>query len=228
MPNEVFNIISDIDFQYNSRFIYLSTGQCPTMDGRKLDTPCFTHPGTYLGELALQSSAGDKLYLQAGSASEGFQAVVLNDNPLEEGDFIDLTPLTDRPIPYVTRNSSHTVTVQMGNFWLEFTNSDLFVNQRVAMLDATSTTSHGLLGQTWSGKIYDADASIPWIEGNVWDYAMADHELFSHRFVFNQFEVEKEKDEEEESTDGMKKLFKGQIKLGQHTHSHAHGQMADL
>ena len=51
MPNEVFNIVSDTDFNYNSRFVYLTAGACPThpITGRKLDTPCFTHPGDVPG-----------------------------------------------------------------------------------------------------------------------------------------------------------------------------------
>ena len=135
------------------------------------------------------TSAGDRLYLKAGAASDGFAVVTLNDEQLDTDVYTPLRALPGREQPWVVRNSSHALTVQMGNFWLEFINSDLFINQRVAMVDASLKTSHGLLGQTWSGRIYDADASIPWIEGKVWDYATADHELFSHRFVYNQFVV---------------------------------------
>ena len=242
MPNEIFSIVSDVDFQYNSRFVYLAEGRCPTLDGRKLDTPCFTHPGTYLGELALMTSAGDRLYLQAGGADEGFLAVELNGEALEEAEEVtELQALAGRPQPFVVRNSSHVVTVQMGNFWLEFVNSDAFINQRVAMLDPSLQTSHGLLGQTWSGKIYDADATIPWIEGKVWDYAMADHELFSHSFAFNVFVTPEDADDEDDKAASGKlgKLLdgvrRGQRKGGrQHgkrtgrTHSHEHADGADL
>jgi len=175
--------------QYNARFVYLTQGSCPMIrdSHHKLDTPCFTHPGTYLGELGLQTAAGDRLRVQAGAASEGFAAVTLNGEALDVDSLVDLASLPGRPAPFVMLNHSHILTVQMGNFWLELTNSDRFINQRVQMIDPTSTTSHGLLGQTWSGKIYDHNAAIPWIEGEVWDYAMADHQLFSHKFVYNQF-----------------------------------------
>lgn len=221
-PNEVFNLITDTDFQYNSRFVYLANGDCPSIDGKLVDTPCFTHPGTYLGELALQTSAGDRLYLKAGSSIDGFALVELNGESVDIDESTDLKSLTGRSQPFLVRNSSHTVTVQMGNFWLELTNSDLFINQRVAMLDSSSQTSHGLLGQTWSGQIYDVDASIPWIEGTVWDYAMADHELFSHRFVFNRF-VDDEVDEEEELRVSLKKLLKGG-RGRKHSHAHKRGE----
>jgi len=152
----------------------------------------------------------------------------------ESEEVTELSPLDGRPTPFVLRDSSHVVTVQMGNFWLELINSDMFINQRVAMLDASQQTSHGLLGQTWSGVIYDADASIPWIEGKVWDYAMADHELFSHRFVYNQFkgqDEDEDEDEEEEDKHALAQLFKKAGKRLRHvagTHSHAHAESADL
>ena len=226
MPNEIFNIVSDNDFQYNSRFVYLTQGVCPTIDGNKIESPCFTHPGTYLGELALQTSAGDRLYLKAGEASQGFETVLLNDEDLDDdGEVIDLLPLKGREAPFVVRNSSHMVTVQMGNFWLEFINSDMFINQRVAMLDASQQTSHGLLGQTWSGKIYDVDATIPWIEGKVWDYAMADHEMFSHRFVYNQFMVERE---EEEEDNRLLQLLKGKKAGKASPYNHAHKSFNEI
>jgi hypothetical protein len=239
IPNEVFSIISDTDLQYNARFVFLSRGLCPVMaEGKRLRTPCFTHPGTYLGEMALQNADGDRLHLMAGPASTGFSSVTLNGEQLQRQSVQSL--LTSRPhASFVVLNSSHVVTVQMGNFWLEFSNSDLFINQQVRMIDTRSQSSHGLLGQTWSAAIHDATATIPWIEGNVWDYAMADHEMFSHRFLFNRFETaaedgeaaEAEEETEEETDDEharlIAKLKAVQAKRSQHQHSHSHLPKAD-
>ena len=125
----------------------------------------------------------------------------------------------------------------------------MFVNQRVAMIDPKQETSHGLLGQTWSTVIYDASSTIPWIEGSVFDYAMADHQLFSHRFIFNRFqtaaiaeddaseEAEDEDDAEEEEVkllERLKRLTAVRTRAGsksagsKKTHTHAHVSEWDL
>lgn len=182
-PNEVFSIISDNDLQYNSKFVYLDQGECPTSDGKPVDTACFTHPGTYLGDLGLETAAGDRVFIRAGGAAFGFAKTELNGQKLEIGEIVPLAPNG-----FVVRNSSHVLTIQAGNFRLEFTNSDSFVNQVVEMLDTSRTTSHGLLGQSWSTKVHNAKATIPWIEGTVWDYAVEDHKVFSDKFTFNKFE----------------------------------------
>ena len=247
VPDEVFSIVSDVDLQYNSRFVLLKQGQCPTIDGKAVDTPCYTHQGTYLGELALETAAGDKIYIQAGSATGGFEAVTLNEQELLVGEHHLLKALPGRVQGYVRLLSSHRVVVQAGNFWFEFTNSDAFVNQRVAMIDAKAETSHGLLGQTWSNVIYDAQAVIPWIEGSVFDYAMADHELFSHKFIFNRFqaasavaeeEAEGEADDaEEEEAKLLERLQRitaaktratGKSTASKRGHTHAHASEWDL
>ena len=248
VPDEVFSIVSDVDLQYNSRFVLLKEGSCPNQQGKSVDTPCFTHPGTYLGELGLETTAGDRIYIQAGSATSGFQQITLNDRELQPGDHHVLKALPGRTQGYVRLISTHRVIVQAGNFWFEFTNSDMFVNQRVAMIDAKQETSHGLLGQTWSTVIYDASSTIPWIEGSVFDYAMADHQLFSHRFIFNRFqsaatetedvaEAEDEDDAEEEEAELLKRLQRitaararatGKSSASKKAHTHAHRSEWDL
>lgn len=247
VPDEVFSIVSDVDLQYNSRFVLLKKGACPTVDGKPIDTPCFTHTGTYLGELGLETAAGDRLYIQAGSATTGFAQITLNDRAMTVGEHHALQSLAGRTHGYVRLVSSHRVVVQAGNFWFEFTNSDMFVNQRVAMIDAKQETSHGLLGQTWSTVIYDAAATIPWIEGSVFDYAMADHELFSHRFIFNRFQSAADKEESDEADDDedaeeeeaalLQRLQRltaartratGKLSAGKRAHSHAHVAEWDL
>jgi len=251
VPDEVFSIVSDVDLQYNSRFVLLKQGSCPSIDGKVIDTPCFTHPGTYLGELGLETAAGDRLYIQSGAATAGFAQITLNDREVQVGEHVALKALEGRSHGYVRLVSTHRVIVQAGNFWFEFTNSDMFVNQRVAMIDAKQETSHGLLGQTWSTVIYDAAATIPWIEGSVFDYAMADHQLFSHRFIFNRFqseaakeadgedsdEAEEGEDAEEEEAALLERLQRltaartratGKSAAGKKSHTHAHRREWDL
>ena len=248
VPDEVFSIVSDVDLQYNSRFVLLKKGDCPNIEGKPVDTPCFTHPGTYLGELAIETVAGDRVYIQAGSATAGFGRITLNDEDLLIGEHHALKAMEGRTPGYVRLMSSHRVVVQAGNFWFEFTNSDMFVNQRVAMIDAKQETSHGLLGQTWSTVIYDASSTIPWIEGSVFDYAMADHQLFSHKFIFNRFqaaatadderteEAEDADDAEEEEAKLLERLRRitaartraGKSSSAKKAHTHAHVSEWDL
>jgi len=75
----VYNLISEPHFQVNSRFVFLSSGQCPSSQGRKRN--CWTHPGSYLGELGLQYQVHSDMYtilIVAGRADQGFEIVRLN------------------------------------------------------------------------------------------------------------------------------------------------------
>ena len=50
VSGEIYNIVSDVDLQYNSKFVFLNQGACPVVDGKK-QKGCWSHPGSYLGEL---------------------------------------------------------------------------------------------------------------------------------------------------------------------------------
>ena len=54
ISGEVLNIVSDRDLQYNSRFLFLDKGECPIVDGTR-QKGCFSHPGSYLGELGIKT-----------------------------------------------------------------------------------------------------------------------------------------------------------------------------
>jgi hypothetical protein len=73
--------------------------------------------------------------------------------------------------------------VQVGNWDFAFENSDMFVNQRVRVLDARNLRSHGLLGQTWRETTYPN--AIKYVQGQVDDYAIRDGDIFGDNFVFN-------------------------------------------
>jgi len=67
-----------------------------------------------------------------------------------------------------------------------FENSDMFVNQRVRVLDSSRLKSHGLLGQTWRETTYPN--SIKYIQGSVDDYVIRDdNDIFGDNFVYNQY-----------------------------------------
>jgi len=180
VSGEIYNIVSDSDLQYNSRFVFLEKGECPVVDGRKQKS-CWSHPGSYLGELGLKTKSGDRIHLITGSAKYGFESVSVNDKEILVGE----TVLLADNMGSVSRNSTHLASVQVGNWDFAFENSDMFVNQRVRVLDSRALRSHGLLGQTWRSATYPN--AIKYIQGTVDDYVIRDNDIFGDNFVFNAF-----------------------------------------
>jgi hypothetical protein len=180
VSGEIYNIVSDVELQYNSRFVFLNQGECPVVEGRKLKG-CWSHPGSYLGELGLKTKSGDKIHVVSGDAKVGFTAVEVNGKALAIGD----TVLLADNMGSVTLNSTHVTSVSIGNWDFAFENSDMFVNQRVRVLDARGLRSHGLLGQTWRETVYPN--AVKYVQGAVDDYVIRDNDIFGDNFVFNTF-----------------------------------------
>jgi len=180
VAGEVYNIVSDSDVQYNSRFVFLTAGDCPVVEGKKLPG-CFSHPGSYLGELGLKTRTGDKIRIVAGPAAEGFAAVELNGRMLEIGEIVELSD----GVGSISRQNTHQITVSIGVWTFEFENSDMFINQRVKVSDARQLRSHGLLGQTWRQRTYPNP--IKYIQGAVDDYVIRDGDIFGDSFIYNAF-----------------------------------------
>jgi len=180
VAGEIYNIVSDSDLQYNSRFVFLDRGECPVVDGKK-QKACWSHPGSYLGELGLKTREGDKIRVVTGPAASGFESVTINGKELPLGS----TLVLQGDMGSVTRNSTHLVAVQVGNWDFEFENSDMFVNQRVRVLDARKLAAHGLLGQTWRAATYNNP--VKYVQGAVDDYVIRDKNIFGDNFMYNQF-----------------------------------------
>jgi len=180
VAGEIYNIVSDSELQYNSRFVFLDRGDCPVVDGVK-QKACWSHPGSYLGELGLKTREGDKIRVVTGPAKEGFESVTVNGKELAVGS----TLLLQGDMGSITRNNTHVVAVQVGNWDFEFENSDMFVNQRVRVLDARRLASHGLLGQTWRAATYPN--AVKYVQGAVDDYVIRDKDIFGDNFLYNQF-----------------------------------------
>ena len=152
----------------------------PVVNGRKQKS-CWSHPGSYLGELGLKTKAGDRIHLVTGPAKRGFDSVTVNEREVRAGESVALAG----DLGSVSRNTTHLASVQVGNWDFAFENSDLFVNQRVRVLDQKSLRSHGLLGQTWRDTTYPN--AIKHIAGQVDDYVIRDNDIFGDNFVFNAF-----------------------------------------
>jgi hypothetical protein len=180
VSGEVYNIVSDRDFQYNSRFVFLDEGECPVINGKK-QKGCWSHPGSFLGELGIKTRMNDKLHIVSGQAKQGFMAVEINGKQMEIGESVVLAG----DLGAVSYNSTHMVSVSIGSWKFDFENSDLFVNQRVQVKNFKSLRAHGLLGQTWKDTTYAS--VLKFIEGQVDDYVIRGGDIFGDEFVFNTY-----------------------------------------
>ena len=180
----VYNLISEQHTQVNARFAFLTDGDCPWLDG-KPDTNCWSHPGSYLGEISYQAIVDGKLHaarIQAGTAQHGFATVQVDNKPLKVGGSVSFGAFS------IKFASHHTVIVTTENFSFNLSNSDLFINQAIqATRSLSKLESHGLLGQTHSTKTWPT--SLRYIEGDVDDYVILDGDIFGTDFVYNRFHL---------------------------------------
>ena len=195
MDGAVYALISDPHTQVNTRFVFLDGPRpCPVLPSTgKPAATCWSHPGSYLGELAVKTSAGDRVHIVAGSAAEGFGAVTVNGKPLAVGRNHALHHLNNNvPAGTVLHNNTHELTLRCSYFALTVENIDGFVNLRsLAVLDGAwpRLQAHGLLGQTWQWKRYSG--AVKEIEGEVDDYVVSGaDDIWSDSFLFSRFESE--------------------------------------
>ena len=178
----VYNLISEMHTQVNSRFVFLNQGQCPIIDG-VADTNCWSHPGSYLGELSFQQVVDGKVHaalITSGSAEAGFSGVQVDGKKVTVGDSVTIGSFS------LSVHSSHLVEVETDHFHFELSNSDLFINQALrTKVPLSKLQAHGLLGQTHSVKLYNTP--LRFIQGLVDDYVIADEDIFGTSFLYNQF-----------------------------------------
>jgi len=178
----VYNIISEENTQINARFTFLSEGECPVVNGRH-EQNCWSHPGSYLGEMSFQAKIAGKTHkvlITAGSAHAGFAMIQLDGKTLSVGDSQTFGEFA------VTVKSAFRVSIQTDSFSFELSNSDMFINQAVSSRKPLSKlNAHGLLGQTHRARVYPT--ALRYIEGEVDDYVIADNDIFGTEFAFNKF-----------------------------------------
>jgi len=187
----VYNLITDQHFQLNSRFAFLNGPRpCPIIPStNSISTACWTHPGSYLAELALITDSDNQIYIQAGSAAEGFHQITFNQQEIEIGEENQFTSNDSRhPQGLMKQISSHELQLSIGIWQLLIENNDGFVNLHSVVVDPlywSELSTHGLLGQTWRNKRYTG--RVKEIEGDVDDYLIDSDQLFGNQFRFNQF-----------------------------------------
>jgi hypothetical protein len=180
----VYNIISERSTQVNSRFVFLTQGECPMIGGFP-DTNCWSHPGSYLADLSFQQVVDGKLHaalVTAGPAKKGFAGVQMDGKVVAVGQTVQFGSFS------ITVKSSHSVEVTTEHFAFQLSNSDMFLNQAVrATVPLSQLQSHGLLGQTHSSKTHPG--ALRHVEGSIDDYIIADNDVFGTDFVYNQFQT---------------------------------------
>jgi len=178
----IYNIVSGAHMQVNARFVFLSEGKCPILNGIP-EPNCWSHEGSYLGEMSFQQIVDGKLHqalVSAGSADEGFAGIVVDGHELAVGEVASYGTFS------VTFKSTHVVEIETELFTFVLSNSDMFINQAVSNKVALSKlNTHGLLGQTHASKIYNTPAR--YIEGEVDDYVIQENDMFGTDFAYNLF-----------------------------------------
>ena len=182
IDGEVYSLVrDDTGARINARFVFLTSGRCPPTD--MIDTACWSHPGSYLGEVGVLSAGGVQLSIASGAATKGFSSVMLNAAPLTVGANVTTGDLS------VYYTSSHSISINVGNYILTLHNSDAFVNLAALSVHDWSQLSrqrcHGLLGQTWRApSTTTRGRQVREVEGEVDDYAEADSEILGDKFAF--------------------------------------------
>ena len=171
----VYNLIIDHGMIVNARFRYLSSGRCPAVPE---PSNCWSHPGSYLGEVGIVSGEGAKLHVVSGGWDAGFGSVFLDSAVLSVGANMSTGGMD------VWVLSAYSLRVRVGNFELLLDNSDHFVNLvETRALQWSMLASHGLLGQTWRTP-KQAGRQIRHIEGEVNDYVEQSNDLFGSALMY--------------------------------------------
>ena len=120
----MYNLVTDTNLQVNSRFVFLNEGRCPVADG-KADINCWSHPGSYIGELSFQQMVDGTLHaalFTAGDAERGFVLVHMHGKAIAVGESITYGSFS------VNRTSPFTVLVRTEQFEFLLSNSDMFIS----------------------------------------------------------------------------------------------------
>jgi hypothetical protein len=107
IDGEVYNLITSQTTQINSRFVFLTEGQCPLFDGIP-DVNCWSHAGSHMGEIAIQQRVNDhvhQLLIVSGPAQRGFLSITLNGKAMQVNDTV-----VDSDVFAVSYVTSHQLT----------------------------------------------------------------------------------------------------------------------
>ena len=196
IDQHVYNLISSATLQLNALFVFLSAGRCPATDLPRVNDNCWSHPGSYLGSIALQLLVEGEVHvvsLVSGGADGGFEAVLVDGVDVGVDGVVVVADGQGEDVLVVRRLHSHEVVVRTPSFSFTLHNSDRFINQAIRIHTSVRQLKvqgvHGLIGQTHTRK--QRKRAIPHIDGEVEDYNVRDG-LTGTDFVYNQFPAEGE------------------------------------
>jgi hypothetical protein len=185
----VYSLLSDGEVQLNARFVQLQAEdiQCPTNSA----TFCVNHTGTYFGSLSLALKTGERVVIDAGSVSDGFNDVSVNGHSLSTGQQLPSAPsnslarmqtrLKGLSAPTsafsVLRLSHREIRVTAGLYLLDIANMDGYMDLVAVQVSCwhcmEKAQPEGLLGRTW-----DRDARLRVDDEEVDAYRVQSKGLF--------------------------------------------------
>ena len=190
-----YSIISTPNFAYNALFSFLDKGSC------RKGTACFSHPGNYFGAVSLMvrdpaTNAVTVVEINAGAVDAGMTVRVSQQgaaNSTTLAAAAETLVLGGAEQVSVSHPTAFDVYVEGGEFSLHISNSDMFINQEVALGERAmhniatykqllkagkadeaavveKALPHGILGQTWQYKTYPN--RWRYIQGQLFDYVL--------------------------------------------------------
>ena len=209
LDGAVYSLVSDASLQLNARFTFIGEPRaCPVLPstGAKAAT-CWSHPGSYLSETAVQvrsdntlpalasasaSAALEKfavhtVVLRAGDAASGFVSVRVNGVELVDG---ANRSSADSAVLRVRFLSSHELSIATPLLSMQWESIDGFTNLRllqpaVSLAELARRDTHGLLGQTHTRHAQHRE--VEHVAGYVDDYADESGALTGCATVYNRF-----------------------------------------
>jgi hypothetical protein len=213
----IFNIITNKHFQFNALFTFLTGPRpCPVLPSGRKSAACWSHDGSYLGDLGMKTNSGDEIVIHPGTAANGFKDVTFNNRSLVIGETVEFTYKNEdlfgsststiakkdsvannvlSKIPGLNQGkiqqiSTHELSIEVSCFKMEIENVDGFVNIRRLSVPAEYQNALRLLRTHGllgqTWQLKEYKGSVKEIEGEVDDYVVEDG-LFGNDFLFNQY-----------------------------------------
>ena len=185
IDGSVYSLVSEPTLQVNALFVFRSSGHCPAASSGRAASNCWTHPGSYIGTVAVQhrsdtNGSAHTVLVQAGPADTGLHSVQVHGAEWS-GSGEQLQQVAAGGV-LVDRLSAYEVRISTPHFVFELVDSDNFLNQPVRPLVSLSQLQpHGLLGQT-------CQLQRRRVEGGVEEYAQDGDDMFGHSSPFVRFE----------------------------------------
>jgi len=195
----VYNVLSTRSLQYNAFFRYLESGSC------RKGTACFSHPGNYFGSVGIllrdAQQNVNSLLVEAGSVTDGLRLIHNNATLPVSASSLSFGSYT------IQHPNQFEVVLESDEFNIKVSNSDMFLNQEVAIgsgllariaeykkaiksgndaraAEILETLPHGILGQTWNIATYNNRWKH--IQGQLYDYVINDG-ILGQDFKYNKF-----------------------------------------